>query len=174
MQELKIRPITKDDYQQLFALIEKNRERLIQYFPKTTRAVVDINTAKKFAQSKVMQALRREQYFFVIESENSLNFIGSIILKNLDWSIPKGELAYFIDADFEGRGYTSDAVRWMTNHCFEKLQMQKLYIKIDPENAASRMVALKNGFVKEGYLKREFRTGHGTITDVERYGLLRK
>jgi RimJ/RimL family protein N-acetyltransferase len=52
--------------------------------------------------------------------------------------------------------------------------MIKLYIKINPENWGSKKVALNNGFELEGLMKSEFRTGLGAITDVERYGLVRK
>lgn len=51
--------------------------------------------------------------------------------------------------------------------------MEKLYIKFNPENRGSKKVAIKNGFEKEGYMKREYRTGQGDLTDVERYGLLK-
>jgi RimJ/RimL family protein N-acetyltransferase len=174
MEEIKIRLIEAEDYKELFSVIEKNRIRLTNFFPTTTHTVLDLATAKKFTEQKVQMAGKKQQYYFVVILKATSKIIGSIILKNIDWSIPKGEFAYFIDGDFEGRGLTSQAAKWLTNYAFTELKMLKLYIKINPENWGSKKVALKNGFELEGVLKCEFRTGLGVLTDVERYGLVKK
>ena len=174
MKEIEIRPVEMDDYTDVYNIIEKNRERLVMYFPKTSRSIKDIETTKKFIKQKIKQAWQKEQFCFVTSMKSSARIIGMIMIKNIDWTIPKAELAYFIDKDFEGMGITSNAVQSVVEFCFERLEMEKLYIKFNPENAASKKVAIKNGFEKEGFLKREFRTGQGQLTDVERYGLLKK
>lgn len=174
MKDIQIRPVETEDFASLFNVIEKNRERLITYFPKTSRSIKDIETTKKFIKQKVKQGLQKEQFCFVIALESKADIIGLVMIKNIDWTIPKGELAYFIDQDFEGMGIMSGAVKWVVEFCFEQLEMEKLYIKFNPENTGSKKVAIKNGFEKEGFLKREFRTGNGKLTDVERYGLLKK
>lgn len=174
MKELRVRLIEKEDFTDIYYLIEKNRDRLITYFPKTSTGIKDLESAKKFATYKVRQALEREQYCFVVALKSDPEIVGMVMVKNIDWIIPKGELAYFIDQNYEGIGITSNAVRWIVEYCFKELEMEKLYIKFNPENIGSKKVAIKNGFEKEGFLKREFRTGLGELTDVERYGLLKR
>jgi len=174
MKEMQVRLIEKEDFEKLYNLVEINRERLIMYFPKTSANIKDLDSAKKFARQKVKQAFEREQYCFVIAKKNYGEIVGMVMVKNIDWTIPKGELAYFIDQNYEGLGITSSAVKWVVDYCFAQLEMEKLYIKFNPENVGSKRVAIKNGFEKEGLLKREFRTGLGELTDVERYGLLRR
>jgi RimJ/RimL family protein N-acetyltransferase len=173
MNLIQIRPVAKDDFKHLYDVIERNRERLIMYFPKTSRSIIDLDTAEKFTIQKFKQALRKEQFYFVVQLVKTSEIIGSVILKNIEWSVPKGELAYFIDGEHEGKGITSYAVKWLVEYSFEKLGMEKLYIKFSPDNTGSKKVAIKNGFEKEGFFKREFRTGHGELKDVERYGLLK-
>lgn len=114
MSEIQIRLIEKEDYLQLYNVIEKNRQRLLTYFPKTSNAITSIDTARKFTQLKLQQALNRDQFYFIVALKNTSEIIGGIILKNIDWSVPKGELAYFIDIEFEGKGYTTYAVKWVT------------------------------------------------------------
>jgi RimJ/RimL family protein N-acetyltransferase len=174
MQEIKIRPLENEDYKELFEVVERNRSRLMTFFQTTTHTVLDLQTAKKFTEKKVSLAAKKEQYYFLITLPGSSKMIGSIILKNIDWSIPKGEFAYFIDGSYEGKGITTKAVKWLTDYAFSSLGLVKLFIKIDPTNWSSKKVALKNGFELEGVLKSEFRTGFGALTDVERYGLLKK
>lgn len=171
---MKVRLIEKEDFEELYNLIERNRERLLMYFPKTSVTIKDLDKAKKFVKQKVKQALEREQFCFVISLYSNNTIIGMVMVKNIDWTIPKGELAYFIDENYEGIGITSNAVKYVVEYCFKELEMEKLYIKFNPENVGSKRVAIKNGFEKEGFLKREFRTGLGELSDVERYGLLRK
>lgn len=173
MNTIDIRLIKKGDFKQLYEVIEKNRERLITFFPKTSQYIIDLDSAKKFIDQKLKQAFNKEQFYFVIQLVGTSEIIGSIILKNIDWSIPKGEFAYFISAEHEGKGITTYSVKWLTNYCFEELGLEKLYIKVNPHNFGSRKVAIKNGFELEGLLKNEFRTGKGELTDVERYGLLK-
>lgn len=173
MIEIQIRLIEKKDYLQLYAVIERNRQRLLTYFPKTSNAIKDIESAKTFTQLKLRQALNREQFYFVVMLKATSLIIGGVILKNIEWSVPKGELAYFIDEIYEGKGYTTFAVKVMTEYAFNELNMEKLYIKFNPTNWGSKKVAIKNGFEKEGYMKREYRTGQGELTDVERYGRLK-
>lgn len=174
MKEIQIRLVDTEDVTKVYTVIEKNRERLIMYFPKTSRSIKDLETSNKFVRQKIKQASQKEQFCFVVVLKSNSEIIGMVMIKNIDWTIPKGELAYFIDKDFEGMGITSNAVKWVVQYCFEQLEMEKLYIKFNPENVASKKVAINNGFEKEGLLKREFRTGQGQLTDVERYGLLKK
>ena len=173
MEQISIRPIAKEDFIELFNIIERNRKRLLMYFPKTSKAIVDLKTAEKFTELKLWQAVKREQFYFVVELVRTEEMIGSVLLKNIDWTVPKAELAYFVDEAYEGKGVTSKAVQLVVEHSFRELAMEKLYIKFNPENRGSKRVAEKNGFEKEGLLKREFRTGTGVLTDVERYGLLK-
>jgi ribosomal-protein-serine acetyltransferase len=173
MEEIQVRLIEKEDFASLFEVIEKNRSRLLKYFPATSAAISDIEAAKKFVLLKLRQAAKREQLYFVVISKNTSKIIGSVILKNLDWNVPKGELAYFVDADYEGTGITSRAVKWLVQYAFDELKIEKLYIKCSPDNTGSKQVAIKNGFLKEGHMKREYRTGEGLLTDMERYGLLK-
>lgn len=173
MNDIQIRLIRREDFKQLFDVIERNRERLLRFFPKTSQTIIDLDSAKAFTEQKLRQANKKEQFYYVVQVVSTSEIIGGVMLKNIDWSIPKAEFAYFIDGKFEGKGITTYAVKWLTQHAFTEMEMQKLYIKIDPNNWRSKKVAMNNGFELEGLLRSEFRTGKGELTDVERYGLLK-
>lgn len=173
MIEIQIRLIRKEDSMRLLHLIENNRQRLLPYFNNTCHSIQNIETAQKFVKIKMNQAFLKEQYYFVIELKTTLEIVGIIILKNINWWVPKGELAYFIDEAFEGRGFATHAVKWVIEYAFEVLKFKKLYLKCTPENIGSKRIAEKCGFEKEGHLNSEFRNGHGVITDLERFGLIK-
>lgn len=170
---INIRLITKDDAIAFYELIEKNRERLTMYFPKTLKHIRDLDSTKLFIDLKINESSKKEGYWFLVISEEGNQMIGSLVIKDLDLTVPKCELAYFIDGAFEGKGITSKATQWLIDHCFNELGMEKIILRINPDNEASRRVALKNGFTREGYMKKEYRNGYGELTDVEHYGLAR-
>jgi RimJ/RimL family protein N-acetyltransferase len=171
--DIEIRLITKEDANAFYELVEKNRTRLTTYFPKTLAAIRDLDSTKDFIELKTREATNKEGFWFLIIDTPGNQIIGSIVIKDPDHSVPKCELAWFIDEAKEGKGITSKAAQWVINFCFTELKMEKICTKINPANQGSRRIALKNGFVREGYLKNEYRNGHGILTDVEYYGLVK-
>lgn len=172
-ERLEIRLISTDDLIPFYELIERNRQRLTMYFPKTLRHIRDVDSTKLFINNKINEATDKSGFWFLIISEKDKQLIGALVIKDLDHTVPKCELAYFIDGASEGNGFTSYATQWLVNFCFDELEMEKIILRINPTNEASKRVALKNGFVKEGYMKNEYRNGLGELTDVEHYGLTR-
>jgi arginine/ornithine N-succinyltransferase beta subunit len=76
MEEIRIRPLDNEDYQELFEVINRNRIRLTNFFPTTTNTVLDLNTAKKFTEQKVRLAEKKEQYYFLVTIQSTAKIIG--------------------------------------------------------------------------------------------------
>jgi RimJ/RimL family protein N-acetyltransferase len=51
--------------------------------------------------------------------------------------------------------------------------MNKLYLRSLQANIASQKVAEKTGFIKEGVLRKEFKSGNNQLEDVIYYGLVK-
>jgi len=64
-----------------------------------------------------------------------------------------GEIGYFLDEAFWGKGITSIAVKLLEKICFEKLKLKRITILMDPRNIPSEKVAIKCGYYKEGTMK---------------------
>ncbi len=64
-----------------------------------------------------------------------------------------GEIGYFVDEPFWGRGIACRAVGLLERVCFGELGLTRLEILMVPRNAASRRVAEKSGYQREGLLK---------------------
>ena len=65
-----------------------------------------------------------------------------------------GEIGYFIDEKYWGQGIASKAVKLIEYEGFKKIGLSRIEIIMRPENKASEKVALKNGYKKEGCLKK--------------------
>ena len=170
-ENIKTRLLKKRDAPIFFQLIDDNRDRLRRYFPKTIAAITDMESCMSYVKEKRKQAKKKELFIFVILADEKL--CGVLIVKSIDWRIPKGELAYYIDRNYEGKGIMSKAMDQVTDYLFNELDFNKLFIRISPNNEPSRRLAIKNGFVLEGLLLREFRIETGELEDIEYYGKLK-
>lgn len=78
--------------------------------------------------------------------------VGQVTMGGITYgSLRSAYLGYWIDQQFAGRGITSLAVAMASDYAFGTLRLHRLELNIRPENAASRAVAEKVGFRKEGF-----------------------
>jgi [ribosomal protein S5]-alanine N-acetyltransferase len=83
------------------------------------------------------------------------------------------ELSYQLyDDRHAGRGYTTEAVQLLVDYLFANKKEHRIHLVIVPENAASRRIAEKCGFVLEGTARGAF-FNDGRNQDVLLYSLLR-
>ena len=168
-----IRPIRNEDSLNYHSLVDQNKVRLSKYFPKTLIATEDLESTTAHILERIRLTETKEFFTFVIFENLSKKIIGTIFLKELDWNIPKGEIGFFIDQSYEGKGIITKSVSLVKKHCFDTLGLNKLYMRIAEENISSKRVAEKNGFEVEGILRKDFKTSEGKLIDLVYYGLLK-
>ena len=101
----------------------------------------------------MVRALNREaragrSFSFMMWHEQ--NLIGQITLGGVIYGALRGaHIGYWIDKNYAGRGFTTDAVNTLTRFAFEQLGLHRIEINIRPENAASIRVAEKAGYLFE-------------------------
>jgi len=159
----------KDAYH---SLISNNKERLKESFPIT---VLNTETASKtriYLKNLQENWLQDKGGLLGIWLDTTL--IGMVMIKNIDWSIPKCELAYFIGEEFSRKGYATESIQAVLSYCFEDLSFLKVFIRVIATNTASLALAEKCGFVQEGYLKNEYRTGSKELVDLVYFGTFPK
>ena len=79
------------------------------------------------------------------------NLIGQITLGGISYGAYRGgHIGYWIDQNFANKGLTTRAVRELTRYGLEELGLHRIEINLRPENAASKRVAEKAGYVFEG------------------------
>ena len=166
-------PPTLADAPAIYDLVSRNKERLAYNFPGTISAITDLTSAKNFIKEKITQAKKKEALCFVIHDNKKKKIAGIVYVLRIEWKIPKAELGYYIDSDYEGKGITTKSVAQVVHHCFSDLKMNKLFLRTAKGNKGSQRVAEKNGFKREGTLRKDFRTGDKKLIDVYYYGLIR-
>jgi ribosomal-protein-alanine N-acetyltransferase len=87
---------------------------------------------------------------FMLRAEDEV-LLGAITLDNIRRGPAQdGTFGYWVGAPFARQGYMREAIRALTHHAFESLDLSRLSAACLPENAASRGVLEKCGFKYEG------------------------
>lgn len=167
-----IRPIGPDDAQLLHRLVEQDRARLARYFPVTTARTTDPKATQAYVRDLLASAAARESMAFLIHIDGSSGPVGLLFLRSFDHQVRKCELAYFVSNVHAGKGIATAAVAWAVDEAFRGHGLQRIFLRIDPNNHASIRVAEKNGFEREGLLRRDFRTPDDELLDVIVFGKL--
>ncbi|MBC8046900.1 MAG: GNAT family N-acetyltransferase [Fimbriimonadaceae bacterium] len=167
-----IRPVSTNDVEDFFNLIENNRKRLESFFAGTVAQNKDLQATRIFISSVIEKAKERTYFSFVIIETFNHRLIGYIDMKNIDWNIPKAELGCFIDKQYERKGIATKALAKVIEYCFEDMKFNKLFLRTHESNTGSKRIAEKNKFKLEGVLRNDYKTTDGTLLDLLYYGLL--
>jgi len=166
-----IRLLCKEDLQQYFQMIERNRQRL-DFFSGTVSNTKTPEDTKAFVDMILHKAADKTYFPFVIVDNSSNSIIGFLDIKNIEWNIPKAELGCYIDEEYAGKGVSTKALTIFCDHCFNELGFKKLFLRTHQSNLSAQKVAEKCGFEREGIIRNDYKTSSGEIVDLLYYGRL--
>ena len=167
-----IRLVKTSDFQAYFDMVQKNRSRLERFFAGTVSLTQNLEKTRVFIQV-MKEGIEHKTYFaYVIVDEQSASMMGFIDLKNIDWTVPKSEIGFFIDGGYSGKGIMSKALDLFCQFCFNTHGFKKIFLRTHESNLPARKVAEKCGFEIEGRLRRDYKTTSGELVDVLYYGKL--
>jgi RimJ/RimL family protein N-acetyltransferase len=89
---------------------------------------------------------------FAIEDQGG-SFLGLALAPTIDRATRTAELGYVVVPSARGRGVATEALRRLTDWAFAELEMERLELLISVDNAASKRVAERCGYVLEGVLR---------------------
>lgn len=168
-----LRLLTMEDLQVYFEMISRNRERLLQYFAGTVSKTNNFDDTKEFLIDMENRMKERSYFPYVLVDIDTGALIGFYDLKNIEWTVPKTEIGYFIDFQYAGKGIGAKALKVFCDHCFSEHGFEKLFIRTHESNLPARRIAEKCGFEIEGTIRKDYRTSSGELVDVLYYGLIR-
>jgi ribosomal-protein-alanine N-acetyltransferase len=151
MPEVKIRPQELFDAECFYEIIKHTNLEFIEVPIKTLeeeKYFMSLNEAKRKANF--------EHNYSILFYGKLVGACGIKIDQHRPWV---GEIGYFIDRDFQGKGIATEAVGQLEKIGFERLDLQRITILMDIRNPASERVAQKCGYEKEGIMKKVHRMG---------------
>ncbi len=111
---------------------------------------------------------------FAIAETGSGRAVGSVGVRWLEPDQGVVEVGYWVSPDARGRGLSTRAVRLVSRWLIVDHGVERVQLRADEENVASRRVAEKAGFTQEGVLRSSrYNPRLGRRVDFVMYSLLR-
>ena len=160
-----VRTFTPDDAEELFALVEANRDRLRPWMPWEATTLSPADTRDFIERSLVSETHLDANGIWVGDELK-----GSIGLR-VDLLHASGEIGYWLDSGVVGRGLVTRACKMFIDHGFRELGLHRITIHAAVQNVRSRAVPERLGFTQEGVLRQADQVA-GEYKDLVVYGLL--
>jgi len=166
---LTLSPPGPDDAEELFRLIDRNREHLDHWLP-WVRMNREIGDSLEFITRCEAAFVKEDGIQWGIRWQGQLaGIVGTHVLrKDRVWC----SIGYWLGAEFEGKGIMTRSVRQLAGHLFEDWGFGRVEIRCEPDNVRSRAIPVRLGFVEEGTLRQNGEI-HGRVHDTVVYGKLR-
>lgn len=137
---------------EMFTLIENNRERLGEFLPvfKDITAEEEKDYLKELSQ----RWDNFHSFDYTIYVNNKI--IGTACINKVDYSEGRFELGYWLDKEYEGQGYISETVKLLIKEA-RRLNFSKAIISCSTKNVKSAKVAKRLNFeLKEVYFNEKY------------------
>jgi ribosomal-protein-serine acetyltransferase len=161
-----VRALEPGDADEVFAVVEANRERLREWMP-----WVDGTTSADDTREFIERARRAEKDRDGLGIFVDGRYAGGIGIR-VDVLDRHAEIGYWIGSAWEGRGLVTRACEALLRHAFGELGMHRVSILVAPANTRSRAVPERLGFTEEALLRQAGRTDGQGFVDIVVYGLL--
>jgi len=173
-ERLVIRLYEPGDAAALRELIERNREDLLQSFPKTAMIWQSEDACRQYIDGRAELWRGRQAFWAGLWLRDGQSggaggagvHVGQLHVKQIAWEIPSAELGYFVDAGRRRQGLAAEAVRAAVEEFLGRRGFRRLFLRVIPSNAASVRLARSLGFRFEGRHADAFRCGRGELHDL--------
>ncbi|WP_218598611.1 GNAT family N-acetyltransferase [Polaribacter sp. NJDZ03] len=130
---LTLRAINLEDAKAVFGLrANKEVNKYIQ-----RESLKNLSEARAFIDQATNLVADNKGVFWVIESKNSAELLGTIGLRNFDVAENYAEIGYEIHPDYQERGYMTEAFEEVLEYAFEKMELKTIEAFTHKNNLAS-------------------------------------
>ncbi len=144
-----LRPFQKGDEQSLVKNINNKK-----IYEATLRIPYPykLKDANKFISKCLKETLKNKPKSLTFAIEINQQVCGGISFDHIEKH--QAELGYWLGENYWGKGVITEAAKLLTEFGFKKLGLARIYAYVYPSNKASMRVLQKNGFTREGFLRK--------------------
>ncbi len=164
---LRLRTVQESDATELHALIASNRDHLSRWMAWPSTQTFD--DTLRFIRSCARQLAENDGFQAAILRDQKI--VGVAGFHGVDWARRSTSIGYWLAEEQQGQGTMSSAVRALLDHAFEVWRLNRVEVRIAPDNERSRALAIRLGFRQEGTLRAAERIGERYLDSVV-YSLL--
>lgn len=156
--------------------LEKDAQGMLSWMHAPATREIFANDFSSFTLEKVLNFIRHAN-----EDENNKNFVcvddhdnylGTVSLKNIDYSTKHAEYAISFCTASQGTGAAKFATGEILKYAFETLGLERVYLNVIPENVRANKFYKKMGFVYEGEFRKHILI-NGELKNLCWYSMLK-
>ncbi|MFW9906153.1 MAG: GNAT family N-acetyltransferase [Candidatus Thorarchaeota archaeon] len=171
-----LRPYQVGDGLSFLEMLNRNREYLGELLGPITESN-KLDDIEIYIRKLAADWIIRNRFVLSFWEKDSSKYLGHIWIEPLDWRIPNFEIGWFIDAEYQGKGLTTEAAKAAITFIFKNLRAEKITVKVreyGPHYEKSARIAKRCGFIEEGTLRNSVRTHFDNkLVNETFYGLLK-
>ena len=135
----------------IFSAIDRCRETFLPWLEwvKQTNSIKD---SIKFLEATDNGWNDNVEFVYAIYLENK--FIGLISILNVAWKYKRAEIGYWLDTDYTGNGYMTEAVKIIEKELFDN-DFNRIVIHTDVLNVKSAKIPQTLGYNLDGILRQD-------------------
>lgn len=161
-----LRPFVEDDAAELTAVVAANREHLARWLP--WAASYGHQDSLDYIGRKIAQIEADDGFEGAIVLDGRI--VGGAGFHRVDWINWTTSIGYWLAEEVQGRGLMSATVRALLDHAFGTRGLHRVEIEVVVDNARSRAIPERLGFIDEGIL-REAKLIRGRHEDAVLYAM---
>lgn len=156
-----LRTCKPGDGPMIYEAVMASLEELKPWMPWANMTQAEELTEANVRESFANFILRKDLRLNIMRKADDA-FLGSTGLHRINWETRKFEIGYWVDSRYAKNGYVTEAVNLLTRFAFDELNANRIEIRVDTENTASRRIPENNGFTLEGILRHDSYDSPGT------------
>jgi len=155
---------------ELYKLVDKNRDFLKQWLPWVETATKPSDT-KKFIETQLSRFQRGEALHVTIFHGDKIS--GVLGYDRIDQENGIGHMGYWLAQEYNGKGIMTKSVKNLIELGFKYYSLNRIEIRCAVNNLKSRAIPERLGFQQEGTIRRALKV-YGAYVDHVIYGLLKE
>ena len=174
-ERLHLRSYHAGDGPAYYAVSQRNRQHLMRYeSDNVAMQIRNEEDAEIIVRDLAVHWVARKSFFIGAFDKRNEDFVAQVYIGPVNWDLPEFQIGFFVDKDYEGKGYMTEAVKVTLGFVFQHLNAFRICAECDETNVRSIRVLERCGMVREGLLRENKRNADGTISGTMHYGLLRR
>ena len=148
--DLKLRMLREEDAQELFRVVDANRQHLREWLP-WLDANTEVENTRQFIQSILQQHARDEGFTCaILHRGRIIGVVGYHPIRRGNRSV---EIGYWLSREATSKGIMTKCCHVLVEHAFAHLGLNRVAIPVAVGNSRSRAIPERLGFKQEGVIR---------------------
>lgn len=157
-----LRLLDESDAQELYSVIEANRDALARWMP--WAAGQSLHDTQAFIRATREQLARNDGFQTAVIDHGHI--VGIVGFHGISWQHRSTSIGYWLAESAQGHGTVTDAVSALVDHAFGAWRLHRIEIRVGVDNTRSRAIPERLGFTQEDFAREAELVGGRYVNQV--------